>query len=179
MAVAFDPQLGDPRLQIQTAMRSGQRLADSRSHAHDSCPAARVSFPTSISPGPRAACQHRNSAAYLVDFTAPTARYTAKFVASVASQIRRIRSLRFRWRLSVPLCISKFQQNPTMSRQCAIRRSALCFTMPACHPCRRIQSLVKDQQSSGCLVPTSAHALPTYVIHAHNNMAEARGSRRE
>jgi hypothetical protein len=33
--------------------------------------------------------QRRNSAAYLVDFTAPTARYTAKFVACVASQIRR------------------------------------------------------------------------------------------
>jgi len=54
MVVAFDPQLGDPRLQIRTAMRSGQQLTDSRSPIHDSCPAARVSFATSISPGSQA-----------------------------------------------------------------------------------------------------------------------------
>jgi hypothetical protein len=64
-----------------------------------------------------------------------------------------------------------------LSWQFAIRRLTLCFTMPACHPCRRIQSLVKDRQSWGCLVPTSAHALPAYVIYAHDNMAEACGSR--
>ena len=66
-----------------------------------------------------------------------------------------------------------------LSWQFAIRRLTLCFTMPACHPCRRIQSLVKDRQSWGCLSPTSAHALPAYFIDAHYDMAEACGSRIE
>ena len=119
MVVAFDPQLGDPRLQIRTAMRSGQRLADSRSPIHDSCPAARVFFATSISPGShasanvgtetaqpislisllrrpdirpnpslpglvkRVACKLRRAITSLQDGI-------AKFVASVASQNRRV-----------------------------------------------------------------------------------------
>ena len=43
-----------------------------------------------------------------------------------------------------------------LSWQFAIRRLTLCFTMPACHPCCRIQSLVKDRHV-GVL---SAHFCP-------------------
>ena len=185
----------------------------------------------------RVPCQHRNSAAYLVDFTAPAVRYPAKFIAHVAGQIRRVpvrrlgQTRRFRiaalestdthlfatlsrrasaeWRnvermrklvaagieATSFICVrpearrnerrrnrglirvhslrrescfrmaltgcqrrsipSSYIEVP-LSWQFAIRRLTLCFTMPACHPCRRIQSLVKDRHV-GVL---SAHFCP-------------------
>jgi hypothetical protein len=78
--------------------RYAWRQATARSQAHAMTPAQELGFlPTSIFNLSRLApqrvpCPHRNSAAYLVDFAAPIARYPAKPVAPGAGQTRRLQA---------------------------------------------------------------------------------------
>jgi hypothetical protein len=79
MVVAFDPQLGEANRWPERFTLSYPRVLPSSSCFFRHFDLSGLSRERQ--------CWYRNSAAYLVDFAAPTARYPAKPVASAAGQI--------------------------------------------------------------------------------------------